>query len=141
MSFKYEGFIVETHCNPDKALSDSQQQIIPEQFLEFLKNDLFKKNNNENEIEIELEHIRVLISELDQNLIYLLSERMESSEKVAIIKKINNLLVFQPKRWKYLIEEYKILGHKLCLSEKFIENIFKEIHKESINIQNKIINN
>ncbi|WP_259147376.1 bifunctional 3-deoxy-7-phosphoheptulonate synthase/chorismate mutase type II [Candidatus Karelsulcia muelleri] len=138
MSFKYEGLIVETHCNPDKALSDSQQQIRPEQFVEFLKNDFLKKTNSKTEME--LEHIRVLISELDQNLIYLLSERMESSEKVAIIKKINNLLVFQPKRWKSLIEEYQTLGQKLCLSEKFLENIFQEIHKESINIQNKIIN-
>ncbi|WP_375323032.1 chorismate mutase [Candidatus Karelsulcia muelleri] len=134
INFNYEGFIIETHCDPDKALSDSYQQILPEKIKEFFSKIDFKKKKN-----LKLESKREFINELDENLIYLLSDRMILSEKIAIIKKINNFLVFQPKRWESLIEKYINLGNQLGLSKKFIKIIFNEIHKESINIQNKII--
>lgn len=34
----YSGLFVESHCNPDKALSDSRQQITPDRLSEILKN-------------------------------------------------------------------------------------------------------
>ena len=33
----FDGLIIETHCNPDKALSDAQQQITPDALQKLLK--------------------------------------------------------------------------------------------------------
>ena len=30
MDLNFDGLIIETHCNPDKALSDAKQQVTPE---------------------------------------------------------------------------------------------------------------
>ncbi|YCJ95667.1 MAG: chorismate mutase [Candidatus Karelsulcia muelleri] len=147
INFNYDGFIIETHCNPDDAFSDSQQQIQPS-----ILGDYIKKLNNHSlrlketqdkdkeKSQFELDQVRNLIKELDHNIIYLLSKRVNYSEQIALIKKNSNLVILQQKRWKTLIEEYKKMGTQFGLATKFLEELFKVIHKESRKIQKKIIN-
>jgi chorismate mutase len=86
-----------------------------------------------------MERQRTLISDLDFQLIDLLAQRMKISEQIGILKQENNLLVFQPERWKfiqlYALEKAKETG----MSADFIEKIFKAIHEESVEIQNNIM--
>ena len=37
MDLHYDGLMIETHCNPDKALTDSKQQISPKELFELLE--------------------------------------------------------------------------------------------------------
>ena len=37
MDLDFDGLIVETHCNPDQALSDAQQQLTPENLNKLIK--------------------------------------------------------------------------------------------------------
>ncbi|XMD33523.1 MAG: chorismate mutase [Candidatus Karelsulcia muelleri] len=147
INFNYDGFIIETHCNPDDAFSDSQQQMKPSILVDYMKklnnHSLRLKETQDKEKEkyqFELDQVRTLIQELDHNLISLFSKRVNYSEQIALIKKNSNLVILQQKRWKTLIEEYKKMGTQFGLSTKFLEELFKVIHKESRKIQKKIIN-
>jgi len=133
----YEGMMIETHSNPDEAWSDAAQQITPETLAELLQN-LQIRNPDISPFEGDMGRHRTLISDLDFQLIELLSQRMKISEKIGNLKKENNIAVFQPERWK-VITEYAIQkADESGMSAEFIERVFKAIHEESIEVQNSI---
>ena len=136
MNLGYNGIMIETHCSPDNAWSDAAQQVTPET-LETILNNLKLRQSDASHV-IGLEQYRTLISDLDFQLIELLSQRMKVSEKIGTLKKENSIAIFQPERWSQ-IHEYAILKAKETgMSPDFIEKIFKSIHEESIEVQNKM---
>ncbi|WP_185870780.1 bifunctional 3-deoxy-7-phosphoheptulonate synthase/chorismate mutase type II [Blattabacterium cuenoti] len=143
--FKYDGLMIESHCNPDRAWSDSQQQITPEKLLELLKKlmDSYhpypsKNGNKKYQIQNNLDSLRIFIDELDENLISILSERMKISKQLGSLKRESDISILQPNRWGDILNKSIKLGKSLGLSEEFLEGVFKLLHKESINIQKKI---
>ncbi|MGV8914629.1 MAG: chorismate mutase [Kaistella sp.] len=137
MNVGYEGMIIESHCTPDDAWSDASQQITPEVLAEVIAN-LQIRNSDISVFDGEMGRHRTLISDLDFNLIELLSQRMKISEKIGTLKKDNRIAIFQPDRWK-VITEYAIQkADETGMSQDFIEKVFKAIHEESIEVQNKI---
>jgi len=137
MNVGYEGMIIESHCTPDDAWSDASQQITPEVLAELIAN-LQIRNSDISVFDGEMGRHRTLISDLDFNLIELLSQRMKISEKIGTLKKDNRIAIFQPDRWK-VITEYAIQkADETGMSQDFIEKVFKAIHEESIEVQNKI---
>lgn len=137
MNVGYEGMIIESHCTPDDAWSDASQQITPEVLEELIAN-LQIRNSDISVFDGEMGRHRTLISDLDFNLIELLSQRMKISEKIGTLKKDNRIAIFQPDRWK-VITEYAIQkADETGMSQDFIEKVFKAIHEESIEVQNKI---
>lgn len=134
----YQGAIIETHCNPDEAWSDAAQQITPE-VLGGMISDLKLRNPDLAGFEEEMGRHRTLISDLDFQMIELISQRMKISEKIGKLKKENDIAIFQPDRWK-IINEYAVQkASETGLSKEFIEKIFKAIHEESIDVQNNIM--
>ncbi|AER40399.1 MAG: bifunctional 3-deoxy-7-phosphoheptulonate synthase/chorismate mutase type II [Flavobacteriales bacterium] len=138
--FKYDGWMIESHCDPDHAWSDAQQQITPEKLLEMLKK--LKDSNNDDNIKSknqkDLDSLRILIDEIDENIIALLAERMKISKKLGTLKKTYNISVLQPNRWNFILNKNLKFGKKLGISEDILEGFFNLLHKESINIQNRI---
>ncbi|WP_027377303.1 chorismate mutase [Kaistella palustris] len=133
----YEGMIIESHCNPNEAWSDASQQITPEVLADLISK-LQIRNTDISVFDGEMGRHRTLISDLDFNLIELLSQRMKISEKIGALKKENRIAIFQPDRWK-VITEYAIQkADETGMSQEFIEKVFKAIHEESIEVQNKI---
>ncbi len=133
----YEGMIIESHCNPDEAWSDASQQITPEVLADLINN-LQIRNSDISVFDDEMGRHRTLISDLDFNLIELLSQRMKISEKIGSLKKDNNIAIFQPERWKVIAEYANQKADETGMSQEFIEKVFKAIHEESIEVQNKI---
>lgn len=133
----YEGMIIESHCNPDEAWSDASQQITPEVLADLIDN-LQIRNSDISGFDDEMGRHRTLISDLDFNLIELLSQRMKISEKIGSLKKDNNIAIFQPERWKVIAEYANQKADETGMSQEFIEKVFKAIHEESIEVQNKI---
>ncbi|WP_185866268.1 bifunctional 3-deoxy-7-phosphoheptulonate synthase/chorismate mutase type II [Blattabacterium cuenoti] len=135
--FQYEGLMIESHCDPDHAWSDAQQQITPENLLKILKKltDLKKCDQKSKR---DLDSFRIFIDELDENIIALLAERMNISKKLGVLKKSSDVAIFQPERWKKIMEKSIHLGRSLGISEEFLEGFFKLLHQESIKIQNQI---
>ena len=134
----YDGVMIESHCNPDAAWSDAKQQITPEVLAELILN-LKIRNANAEFSENQLVQNRSIISDLDSQLIELLSERMKISEKIGVYKKANNIAVFQPERWKEITEYALQKANDTNMSSQFLEKLFKAIHEESVEVQNNVM--
>ncbi|MFY7813851.1 MAG: chorismate mutase, partial [Chryseobacterium taeanense] len=134
----YQGAIIETHANPDEAWSDASQQITPEILAELIAN-LKVRSTDLAGFEGDMGRHRTLISDIDFQLIELLSQRMKISEKIGKLKKENDIAIFQPERWKVITEYATQKAVETGMSKEFIEKVFKAIHEESIEVQNSIM--
>ena len=134
----YEGAMIESHPNPDAAWSDASQQITPEVLADMLGS-LQIRNSDISGFDDEMGKHRALISDIDFQLISLLSSRMKISEKIGTLKKQNNIDIFQTNRWKVITEKKKKKASETGMSQEFIEKVFKAIHEESIEVQNNIM--
>ncbi len=138
LNLGYQGAMIETHCTPDLAWSDASQQITPEVLANIIRN-LKVRNTNIFGYEEQLEQHRMLISDIDSQLIDLLANRMKVAQKIGVLKKENNLTIFQPDRWKTITDYATLKANEIGLSQDFVEKVFKAIHEESVEVQNKIM--
>ena len=99
-----------------------------------------QKTTEEAGYQAELETYREQIDEADQALLDALGKRMKIAASIGKIKKDNNVAVLQNKRWSEILQTMKFEGQQRGLSEDFISRVFKSIHQESINHQERIIN-
>lgn len=83
----YNGLMIETHCNPNSAWSDAKQQITPNSLLEKIKCLEFRNKISKQKLDI----LRLQLSEIDNNIIYLLSEKFKLSNIISKLKKKYNL--------------------------------------------------
>ncbi|XBT18263.1 MAG: chorismate mutase [Candidatus Shikimatogenerans sp. Tser] len=137
--FPYHGYMIESHINPSKALTDKLQQIKPKllnKYINFINNNYKKKNIIKNKLKIQ----RLFIEEIDKKIILLIFNRNIIANKIGEIKKKNNISIYQKKRFIKLIIKYKkfIKKKKILYNyNKYIIKIIKILHKISINIQQK----
>jgi chorismate mutase len=140
MDLNFDGLIIETHINPDKALSDAKQQITPATLKEIMGRLILREPGADFQVEINLAELREQIDKLDDKLINLFEKRMKVVEEIGRHKKDNNLTILQSKRWDDILNRRISLGMRKGLSEEFIQKIFRAIHQESINHQTVIMN-
>lgn len=140
MDLNFDGLIIETHCNPDKALSDANQQVTPEGLQNILDRLILRDPDVEGELQMTLAELRDQIDKLDDKMINLLEERMSVSESIGNYKKDNNITILQTKRWDDMLKTRVTLGTRKGLSEEFMNKLFRSIHQESINHQTKVMN-
>ncbi|MEO6883615.1 MAG: chorismate mutase [Bacteroidia bacterium] len=134
------GLMIESHIHPDKALSDAQQQITPDELAALMKGLIVKNPNSHNkEFKNRLEQLRVLMDEIDDELFQSLAKRMEIAEEIGEYKRDNNVTVLQIKRWESILNRQLKMAETLGLSEDFIKEILEAIHKESIQKQIQIV--
>jgi chorismate mutase len=137
----YDGLMIETHIDPDHAWSDAKQQITPEQLAKMLDEIVWRREDvASEEYHTALEKLRQQINHLDDELMFILSQRMKIAEKIALYKKENNITVLQTRRWNEILERAYAKGEKLGLSKEFVTKYFDAVHLESISHQTKIIN-
>ena len=137
----FDGLIIESHIDPDKAWSDAKQQITPERLAEMLNSIRWRKEDiASEEYHAALEKLRQQINQLDDELMQILGQRMKVSEKIGQYKKDNNITILQTSRWNSILERAFRKGEQLGLSKEFITKYFDAVHMESINHQNKIMN-
>lgn len=141
LDLNFDGLMIETHWDPDNAWSDAKQQVTPSRLIEIM-NDLKirKKTTDEESYQTELSNLREQIDVIDQGILDTLGKRMNIAESIGQLKKDNNVAVLQNKRWNEILDTMKQEGNQRGLSEEFITRIFKAIHQESINHQEKVIN-
>jgi chorismate mutase len=135
----FGGLIIESHIDPDNAWSDAKQQITP-QVLSIMLDDLVWRVKHETDNASELTLLRERIDQVDDELLTLLNRRMKIADEVGIYKKQNNLTILQTARWNEILERALAKGNALTLSKEFLVKYFDAVHMESINHQNKVMN-
>ena len=88
-----------------------------------------------------MEKLRQQINHLDDEMMQILGQRMKVADEIGEYKKANNIAILQTNRWNAILERAYAKGEKLGLSKEFITKYFDAVHMESINHQNKIMNN
>ena len=141
LDLNFDGLMIETHWDPENAWSDSAQQVTPSRLVEIMRNlKVRKKTTDEEAYQNELNSLRAQIDVIDQTLLDNLGKRMNVALEIGALKKSNNVAVLQNKRWNEILGKMILEGQERQLSEEFILRVFKAIHQESINKQEKILN-
>ena len=141
LDLNFDGLMIETHFDPENAWSDAAQQVTPtklKQIMEDLK--IRKETNTEADYTKSLDNLRAQINVADTQLLETLGKRMKVADQIGALKKDKNVAVLQSKRWNEILGNMILDGESKGLSEEFVLKMFKAIHQESINHQEKIIN-
>ncbi|MDO9265223.1 MAG: bifunctional 3-deoxy-7-phosphoheptulonate synthase/chorismate mutase type II [Desulfosalsimonadaceae bacterium] len=136
MDLLYDGLMIEVHINPSAALSDSQQQLTPENYGTLIKNLTIKKpSTQDQELYRQIMSFRKEIDDIDAHIIDSLGKRMVISRQLGAIKKRDTVAAYQPDRWSEIIQSRTKAGIRLNLAAEFIEQIYQLIHEESVRHQ------
>ena len=141
LDLNFNGLMIETHTDPDNAWSDAAQQVTPETLIQMMEDlKIRKETDTEADYRNALNTLRTQIDVIDHQLIDILGKRMKIADAIGELKKDKNVAVLQSKRWNEILGKMILEGEENKLSEEFILRVFKAIHQESINHQEKIMN-
>ncbi|MBT8269889.1 MAG: bifunctional 3-deoxy-7-phosphoheptulonate synthase/chorismate mutase type II [Bacteroidia bacterium] len=141
LDLNYDGLMVETHHDPENAWSDAAQQITPASLIQYMDDLKVRKEiGDDAEFNNKINTLRTKIDVIDHQLIEILGKRMIVANDIGTLKKDHNVAVLQTKRWNEILGKMILEGEERNLSEEFVLRMFKAIHQESINHQEKIIN-
>ncbi|MBQ8047709.1 MAG: bifunctional 3-deoxy-7-phosphoheptulonate synthase/chorismate mutase type II [Prevotella sp.] len=137
MDLGFDGLIVESHCDPDKAWSDAKQQVTPD-VLDYILSILTIRDHTEQTEGIT--QLRHQIDNLDNQLMELLSQRMRVCREIGQYKKLHNMTVLQTSRYNEILEKRGAQGSLLGMAPEFVAKVFENVHEESVRQQIEIIN-
>ena len=136
----YDGFMIESHIDPDKALSDAKQQLKPEDLAKLIDSIKWRAGESSSQsYQTMLMALREQIDSLDGEILQLLAERMNVAENIGRIKRDNDVRILQSLRWESIAERTLARSASLGLSIEFLQTLLDAIHVESINHQNKVM--
>lgn len=137
MDLNFDGLMIEVHCCPECALSDSRQQIVPGE-LSVILDKLVHRTSKE--CGNEISRYRTLLDDIDDELMRLIIKRMQISREIGAVKKEKGLTVFQPFRYNETMQRFAEKGVTDTMDIEAMKNLFEAIHAESIRLQLKIVN-
>ena len=137
MDLGFDGLIVESHCDPDKAWSDARQQVTPE-VLDYILSLLIVRD--EHATTEGINQMRKQIDQLDNQLMEILTKRMEVCREIGRYKKEHNMTVLQAGRYNEILEKRGVQGALSGMSPEFVAKVFESIHEESVRQQIEIVN-
>lgn len=140
MDLNFNGLMVETHPNPDEAWSDPNQQLNAPGLIDLLSKLILRSPNFSLDVASMIDEIRDKVSLLDDQLFDLLSERMQLSEEVGILKRENNITILQKQHWNKLLSNRLNQCDDYHLTHQFVRKLMDVIHQESIRHQTRIMN-
>lgn len=131
----FDGLIIESHCNPDCAWSDKDQQVTPD-ILNVILNTLVvrsEKSSTEN-----LSMLRQQIDEADNELLEILNKRMRICREIGQYKKEHGMTVLQSGRYDQIMHSRVKLAQDMGMSPDFMKVVLSSIHEESVRQQLEI---
>ena len=137
MDLGFDGLIVESHCDPDKAWSDAKQQVTPD-VLDYILSLLVIRDET---VTTEgIVQLRKQIDEIDNQLMEMLSKRMRVCREIGHYKKEHNMTVLQTSRYNEILDKRGAQGALCGMAPEFVAKVFESIHEESVRQQIEIIN-
>ena len=140
LNLDMDGIMLESHIDPDHALTDPQQQVTPESLEQIVISLQVRKEKGSTEFETKLEELRSEIDKIDVELLHIMSRRMDVVDEIGRYKKENNITILQLKRWSNILRDRLRTGMNLGLNKAFIQNLLEIVHTESIRRQTEIFN-
>ena len=140
MDLNFDGLMIETHPNPNRALSDAKQQVDAIGLSTLLEKLVLRQPDFSQDVGSMIDEIRGKVSILDDQLFEILSERMQLSEEVGVLKRENNITVLQQEHWNQLISKRLTQSNDYHLTNQFVRTLMDAIHQESIRHQTRIMN-
>ena len=141
LDLDYDGLMIETHPDPDHALSDAEQQVTPERLGEILRELKHRYRSSDNADYLnKAEELRQKMDVADREIIEALAHRMALVEELAEYKKENNVKILQLDRWQEIFHTRPEWAEKLHVNEQFVAELYKLIHIESIRKQTEVLN-
>lgn len=140
LDLDFEGLMIETHPDPENALSDKEQQLTPVALLELISNLILRSKDFTPDVASQIAEMRQRIHTVDDQLFELLSERMRMSEQVGQLKRENNITILQQSHWTKVINQRLDQSDDFGLTKKFVRQLMDAIHQESIRHQTMIMN-
>jgi chorismate mutase len=131
-----KGLMIETHIDPDRALSDSKQQIKPSVLIDLL--DRLRARNaaiTDKQVKAKIARLRAEISHVDSQIMQDLAERMRWVEEIGRLKQQHSIPVLQMNRWEDLLEDHMAKAQRLGLDSEFIKAVFELIHAQAVKRQ------
>jgi chorismate mutase len=131
-----QGLMIESHIDPDRALSDAKQQITPEELCRMLDR-LHARDASitDRDVKRHISRLRAEISQIDAKIIQDLVERMKWVEEIGRLKQQYNIPVLQIHRWESLLEDHIAKARQLGLDPDFIKALFELIHAQAVKRQ------
>jgi chorismate mutase len=137
----FDGLMIEVHPDPDRAWSDAEQQLTPNNFNLLLEKLVWRSAQfKEGCLPDSLLNIREQIDHIDDELLLLLAERMKLADRIGHLKKEYQITILQTERWNATLQRMTDQANRLGLTEEFIKRYFDAVHLESIHHQNQIMN-
>ena len=140
LDLNYDGLIIESHRDPDKAWSDASQQLTPAALGEMLHELHVRRKEYGDEYQSQLEIIRSKIDNLDRELLENLAARMSLVEKIAEYKRDHNVAAYQVDRFREVLQTRQEWGKSMNLYGNLVDELFKLVHMESIRKQTEVMN-
>jgi putative 3-deoxy-7-phosphoheptulonate synthase len=137
MDLGFDGLIVESHCNPEKAWSDAKQQVTPD-ILDYILSLLVVRDHTSTTEGLRL--LRAQIDEVDNSLMGLLSKRFRICREIGTFKKEHNMTVLQAGRYNEILEKRGAQASLCGMDPNFAAQVFELIHEESVRQQLEIVN-
>lgn len=140
LDLNFDGLMIETHIDPNKAWSDKAQQITPEELGKLLLQLIIRQTVTTDILfNLQLENLRTVIDSFDKDLIQILMKRMRVSAEIGQLKSENNITILQAERWAEIFHTRKEIAQQINVNPELVYEIFKLIHRESIKIQNEVM--
>lgn len=133
----FDGLIVESHCDPDCAWSDKNQQVTPEA-LNFILNTLVIRDLKQSTESLVL--LRQQIDSVDNELLETLAKRMRVSREIGQYKKEHNMQIVQTSRYDDILRSRVQTAEELGMSGDFMRTLLVAIHEESVRQQIEVFN-
>ena len=136
LDLMYDGLFVEAHCNPDGALSDARQQLLPADLIALLQKLAVRE---EGSLPSDIASLRGEVDGIDEELLRLLARRQQITGEIGAYKVQHNMPVLQSDRYREIIEKRTQQGRLLDLDAAFVTAVMETIHKESIRRQLELV--
>jgi chorismate mutase len=138
LDMRFDGLIIESHCDPECAWSDKDQQVTPE-VLNLIVNTLVQRDKTQSTESLSL--LRQEIDRIDNELLEVLNRRMRISREIGQYKKEHSMPVLQTQRYDSIMNSRVSAAEDMGMSADFMRVVLSAIHEESVRQQLTIIEN
>lgn len=138
LDMKFSGLMIESHCSPDEAWSDKNQQLTPDILRIVLGSLVVRSGEQSTE---SLQALRQQIDKIDTELLDLYAKRMGVARQIGLYKKEHSMPVVQESRYNDLMKSRVATAVDMGLSADFMRTVLQAIHEESVRQQIEILNN